>query len=138
MHTPWNNPSRKNWLCNVYYTIVVCRKLSCVVPMSTSVITITMKTKWSTMTTWMTGGRRTGPRPRSTSTNTINTLSKIETGRVIYLFGHTFVSCTITPTIYSLGVRVASMGPISNSPITTNSISSKFNNLLISPWLWEK
>ena len=91
----------------------------------TSVITATMKYRWYTMITWMMGGRRSGPRPRSTSHNAINTLSEIGQGQVVDLFGPTSMYCTITPTISSLVEIVSGMRPISKSPITTNNISWK-------------
>ena len=68
------------------------------------------------------GGRRAGPIPISTSPNAITTLSNIEQGRVVDLFSSTYMSYTTNPTIYSLGRRVDGLGPISNSPIITNSI----------------
>ena len=52
-------------------------------------------------------------------------LSNIEQVRVVDLFRHTSISYTVTPTISSSGWRVDGMGPMSNSPITTNSISWK-------------
>ena len=123
MHTPWNSFLRKPWVGNVYSTMVICRKLDDVIPMSTYVITITMKTILSTMIALMMVGRRAGPRLRSTSPNSINTFSNIEQVRVVDLFVPTPISCNITPTISSLLGRVDIMGPISKSPITTNSIS---------------
>ena len=77
------------------------------------------------MITWMMGGKRDGPRPISTYPNDINTFYNIEQGRVVNLFSPTYMSCTITPTISYSVVRMDGMGPISNSPITTNSISIK-------------
>ena len=82
----------------------------------------------------MMGGIRAGLIPISTSHITINTLSNI----VADLLRPTSTSCIITPTIPSLklmynqkytmvtwvmGGIVDGMGPISNSPITTNSFS---------------
>ena len=68
------------------------------------------------------GVRRDGLRHRYTSPNAINTFSNIEPVIVIYLLIPTSTSCTTTPTISYLGVRVAGLGPIYNSSITTNSI----------------
>ena len=45
MHTPWGRLLRKPWVVNVYSAIVICRKLDGVIPMFTSVITITIKTR---------------------------------------------------------------------------------------------
>ena len=73
----------------------------------------------------MMGGKRDCPRPISTSTNTITTLSNIEQGRVVDLFGPTSISCTVTPTIYYSGGILAGLGPILKYPITTNSIYMK-------------
>ena len=83
------------------------------------------KNRWYTLMTWMMGGRRAGPRPRSTYPNYINNFSNIEQVRVVDLFRPTYMFCTVTPTISSLGGIVAGMEPISNPPITTNIISWK-------------
>ena len=45
IHTPWNKFLRKPWVGNVYSTMVICRKLADVIPMTTSVITITIKSR---------------------------------------------------------------------------------------------
>ena len=94
---------------------------------STSVITITIKNRWSTNIKWIMGGRRASPRHRPTSPNAINYFSDIEQGWVFEIFRLNYMSCTITPTIYSLGGIVAGLGPISNSPITTNIITWKIH-----------
>ena len=77
------------------------------------------------MITWMMGVEWAGPRPRSTSTNDITTFYNIEQGIVVDIFIPTSMYCIIISTISSSGGRVAGMGPISNSPIATNSISWK-------------
>ena len=77
----------------------------------------------------MIGESRDVQKPRSTSPIAIITLSNIEQERVVYIFRSTFISCTINPTISSLGGRVVVLGPISNSPITTNSISWRSQQL---------
>ena len=120
MHAPWNNFLRKPWVRNVYSTMVICRKLAGVIHMPTSVITITIKTRWSTMITWMMGGRRAGPIPRYTYPNTISNLYSIEQGHLVDILRPNSTSCTITPNISSLGGRVDDLGTISNSPITTD------------------
>ena len=74
MQNAWNSFLKKTWVGNVYSIMVICRKFAGVIPMSTSVVTITMKTRWYTMITWMMGGRRSGPRPIYTSTNAFNNL----------------------------------------------------------------
>ena len=71
------------------------------------------------------GVRRDGLRHRYTSPNAINTFSNIEPVIVIYLLIPTSTSCTTTPTISYLGVRVAGLSPISNSPTTAKRISWK-------------
>ena len=86
----------------------------------------------------MMGGIRAGLRPISTSHITINTFSNTVKGIVSSLLRPTSTSCTITPTIsylkfvytqqstmvtWVMGGIVDGMGPISNSPITTNSFS---------------
>ena len=124
MHTPWNIFLRKPSVSHVYSTMFICRNISGVIPRPTSDINRTIK-KWSMMITWMMGGRRFGPRPSSSYTNAINTFSKIEQGGVVDIFRPTSMSCTFTPTIYSWGGRLAGLVPISNSPITINSISWK-------------
>ena len=83
------------------------------------------KTMWYTMINWIMGSRRDGPRPRSTSTNAITTLSNIEQGQVVDPFGPNYMSYIINPTISSLGEIVSGLGPLSNSLITVNSISWK-------------
>ena len=83
------------------------------------------------MITWMMGGRKAGPRPRSTTNTSINTFSNIEQGRLVYLFGTTSIHYTTTTNVSFLGGRVDCLVPISNSPITTNSISWKINNLVV-------
>ena len=125
MHTPWNRFLRKHWVGNVYSTIGIRRKLDDVRSMHTFVITITIKIWWSAMITWIMGGIRSGPIPRPTSPNAFNNFSNIEQGIVVYLFSTTYMSYTFTPSIYSLVGRVAGKVPISNYPITTNSISWK-------------
>ena len=75
------------------------------------------------MIIWMMVGIKDGPRPRSTSLNSIKTFSNLEQGRVVDIFCPTCMSCTVIPTISYLGGRVDGIGPISNSPITTNSVS---------------
>ena len=77
------------------------------------------------MIAWMMGGRRVGMIPISTSINTIDNLSNIEQGRVIDILNHTSMYCTFTPTIYSPGGRVASMGHMFKYFITNHSISWK-------------
>ena len=77
------------------------------------------------MITWIIGGRRYYPRPRFTSPNSINCFYSIEQGIVVDLFSPNSLSWNITSTISSLGGRLAGLGTISNSPITTNSISWK-------------
>ena len=69
-------------------------------------------------------GRRYGLISKSSYIIAINTISNIEQGIVVDLFIPTSTSFTITPTIYSLGGRVAGMGPISNYPTTTTNIIS--------------
>ena len=59
----------------------------------------------------------------STSSITIKKFSNVEQGRLDDLFRPNTTYCTITPTIYYLVGRVAGMGTLYNSPITTNSIS---------------
>ena len=44
MNTPWNILFRGPWVVNIYSTMVTCIKLAGGRPMSTSVITITVKT----------------------------------------------------------------------------------------------
>ena len=83
------------------------------------------KTRWSTMITWMLGGIRDVPMPRATSLISINTFSNIEQERVVYIFVPTSTPCTVALIILSFGVSVAGLGPISNFPITTKSISLK-------------
>ena len=83
------------------------------------------KKRWSTMITWMIGGRRAGPRLRPTSLNAINTLSNIERVQAVDLFRPTSMYYTTTPTISYLGGIVASLVPIPNSPITIIRISTK-------------
>ena len=123
--TPWNSLLRKPWVGYSYSTIVICRKLAGVRPMPTSVINMTIKTRWSTIINWMMVGRGAGPRPRSISHNAIKTFSNIEQVIVVDLFSPTSMSFTLTPTISSSVGRVAGVEPISNSPITINSISWK-------------
>ena len=106
----------------------LCIKLAGVIHMSTSVITITIQTRWSTMIIWMMGGIRVGLIPIYTSPNSINTLSNIEQGLMVDIFRHTLMSWNIIPTISYLGVIVDGLRPIPNSPITTNSISWKIQN----------
>ena len=93
------------------------------IPMSTYVITITIKPQCSNNITWMMGGRRSGLKPISTYPITINTFSNIEQGKVDDIFRPTSMYFAITHTIYYLGVRVAGLGPTSNSTITTSSLS---------------
>ena len=95
------------------------------IPISTSVIKRTIKTTWSTVITLMMGVIRAGSRPRSTSPNYINTFSGIEQVRVFDIFISNSIPCTVTPNISYSGGIVSGMGPISNSPTTTNSISLK-------------
>ena len=86
----------------------------------------------------MMGGIRAGLISISTSPITINTLSVILKGKVAGLLRPTSTSCTIAPTILPfkfrytqqstmvtqvMGGRVAGMGPISASTITTNCFS---------------
>ena len=75
------------------------------------------------MITLIMGGRRAGIIPITYSPDAINSFSDIEQVRVVDILRHTYVSCTITPTISSLGVRVVGLGHISNSPIATNIIA---------------
>ena len=121
--TPYNIFLRKTGVGNVYSTMVICRKFAGLRHMSTSVITITIKTWLSTNITWMMGGRRGGLRDRSTSPVSINTFYNIEQWIEVDLLVSTSVSWTTTPTISSLGWIVSGLRPISNSPITNNSIS---------------
>ena len=51
MHTPWNGFLSKPWVVNVYSNMVICSKLAGVIHIYTSVITITIKTRLSTMIT---------------------------------------------------------------------------------------
>ena len=44
LHTPWNRFLGGPWVGNVYSTMVICRKLSGLRPMSTSFIAIAIKT----------------------------------------------------------------------------------------------
>ena len=59
------------------------------------------------------------------SINIINTFSNSEQGQVVDIFRPNSMSCTITPTISSLGGIVACMVPKPNSPIATNSFFLK-------------
>ena len=93
------------------------------IPMSTYIITITIKPQCSNKITWMMGGRRSGLKPISTYPITINTFSNIEQGKVDDIFRPTSMYFSITHTIYYLGVKVAGLGPKSNSTITTSSLS---------------
>ena len=77
IHTPCNRFLSKHFVGNVYSTTVPCIKLDDAIPFFTSVITITIKTRWYNMITWMMGGRRADLRPRFISTNTINTFCHI-------------------------------------------------------------
>ena len=77
IHTPWNFFLRKPWVLNVYSDMVICRKLAGVIHIPTPGITLTIKTRCSNIITWMMGGRRAGPRPKSTSPNSIKTFSNI-------------------------------------------------------------
>ena len=77
------------------------------------------------MITWIMGGIRAGPKPRSTFPVAINTFYNIEQIIVVDLFSTNNMHCNITPTISSYGGKLAGLGTISNSPITTNSISWK-------------
>ena len=146
-YTSWNSSSSKPLVDNIYPTMIIWRKLAGMRPMSTSFMTTTIKTQLYTKHTWMMGGRVAGTISIPTYTITINTLSIVVKGSVDDLLRHNSTSCTIKPTITSLiflntiinmsirtryrqqstmdtwvmGVRVASMGPISTSPITTNS-----------------
>ena len=75
------------------------------------------------MITLIMGRRMNGLRPRYTYPKPINTFSNIKQGIVVDLFRPTYMSCTVTPTISSLGGIVDGLGHIPNSPITTNGIS---------------
>ena len=118
LHTPWNSFLRKPWVVHLYSTMLI----------------------WNILD---------GLRHKSTSTITIKTLSIIVKGTVADLLRLTFMYCTITPTfnyfifintiihmdirtrylkqstvsIWVMGERVAGLGPISTSTITTDSFS---------------
>ena len=77
------------------------------------------------MTTRMMGVRRAGPRPKSTSPNSIKNFYNTEQGRVFDILRPNSMSFPVTPTIYSSGGSVDSMEHISNSSITVNIISWK-------------
>ena len=123
LHTPWNRLLRENWEGNVYFTMVTWINLDGMIPMYTSVMTVTIKTILSTNITWTMVGRRDVLRPISNSTITINTFSNIEQGRLAYPLRNNSMSWTITPTIYSLGGIMAGLGHIYNYTIATNSFS---------------
>ena len=91
--------------------------------MSTYVMTITIKTRWSTKISWIMGGRRGGLRPISTSLVAIDAFSNIEQRSLTDILRPNSMACAITSTISFLGVIVDVLGPVSNYPITTNSFS---------------
>ena len=99
---PCNIFLKKPCVGNVYYTIIIWRKFSGLRTMSTSVMTITIKTQLSTNHAWTMGRKGDGLRPKTTSTITINTFSIILKVRVAYLLRPNYKSCTMTPNITAL------------------------------------
>ena len=101
LQNPWNNFFREPLVVNEYSSMAIQIKISGLIPMTTSVVTITIKPQWYTNITWMMGGRGDGMRPISTPPITVNTLSTIVKWIVADLLRPDSTSCTVTPTITS-------------------------------------
>ena len=87
------------------------------------------------MIIWMMVGKMVGPRPRYTSPNSINTFSNIKQVRVVNIFSHTYMPCTLTATNSSFKEEclVWYLYPTLPSPPTV--YPEKVNNLPRSPWI---